>query len=82
MRRLFLLVASVILVDTMFYSAITPLLPRVRRRSRAVEDRRRGPQRRPTPPGPCSRRCPSGFLAARIGFRSTMLAGLALLGVS
>ena len=30
MRRLFLLVGAVILVDTMFYAAITPLLPTYR----------------------------------------------------
>ena len=45
MRRLFPLVAAVILVDTMFYAAITPLLPGYAERARAVEDGRGGPER-------------------------------------
>ena len=81
MRRLFLLVASVILVDTMFYSAITPLLPQYAD-DLGLSKTAAGVLSASYAAGTLLAALPSGFLAAKIGFRSTMLAGLALLGVS
>ncbi|HXV53347.1 MAG TPA: MFS transporter [Solirubrobacterales bacterium] len=81
MRRLFLLVASVILVDTMFYSAITPLLPQYAD-DLGLSKTAAGVLSASYAAGTLLAAVPSGFLAAKIGFRSTMLAGLALLGVS
>ena len=81
MRRLFLLVASVILVDTMFYSAITPLLPEYAD-DLGLSKTAAGVLSASYAAGTLLAAVPSGFLAAKIGFRSTMLAGLALLGVS
>ena len=46
MRRLTLLVSAVVLVDTMFYAAITPLLPRLSDEFGLGQGRRRDPRRR------------------------------------
>ena len=70
-----------ILVDTMFYAAIVPLLPEYATTSGS---------RSPAPgilsasyaAGTLLAALPSGWLAAKIGFGQTMLAGLALLSVS
>jgi len=81
MRRLFPLVAAVILVDTMFYAAITPLLPQYAD-EHGLTKTAAGVLSAAYAAGTLLAAIPSGFLAARIGFRSTMLAGLALLGTS
>jgi MFS family permease len=81
MRRLFPLVAGVILVDTMFYAAITPLLPEYAD-DLGLSKTAAGVLSASYAAGTLLAALPSGFLAAKIGFRSTMLAGLALLGVS
>ena len=74
MRRLFLLVAAVILVDTTFYSAITPLLPQYAD-DLGLSKTAAGVLSASYAAGTLLAALPSGFLAARIGFRSTMLAG-------
>ena len=81
MRRLFPLVAAVILVDTMFYAAITPLLPEYAD-DLGLSKTAAGVLSASYAAGTLLAAIPSGFLAARIGFRATMLAGLALLGIS
>jgi len=81
MRRLFPLVAAVILVDTMFYAAITPLLPQYADEHDLTKTAA-GVLSAAYAAGTLLAAIPSGFLAARIGFRSTMLVGLALLGTS
>jgi MFS family permease len=81
MRRLFLLVAAVILVDTMFYAAITPLLPEYAD-DHGLSKTAAGVLSASYAAGTLIAAIPSGFLAARIGFRSAMLVGLGLLGVS
>ena len=81
MRRLFPLVAAVILVDTMFYGAITPLLPEYAD-EHALSKTAAGVLSAAYAAGTLLAAIPSGFLAARIGFRSTILVGLALLGTS
>ena len=41
MRRLFLLVSAVVLVDTMFFAAVAPLLPHYSDELGPLQDRRR-----------------------------------------
>jgi MFS family permease len=81
MRRLFPLVAAVILTDTMFYAAITPLLPGYAD-DLGLSKGAAGVLSASYAAGTLIAAIPSGFLAARIGFRATMLVGLGLLGVS
>ena len=81
MRPLFILVAAVILVDTMFYAAITPLLPQYAD-DLGLSKSGAGVLSAAYAAGTLIAALPSGFLAARIGFRPTMLVGLALLGAS
>ena len=75
MRRLFPLVAAVILVDTMFYAAITPLLPEYAD-DLGLSKTAAGILSASYAAGTLLAALPSGWLAARIGFRPTMLAGL------
>jgi MFS family permease len=81
MRRLYLLVAAVILVDTMFYAAITPLLPQYAD-DLGLSKSGAGVLSAAYAAGTLAAALPSGWLAAKIGFKSSMLVGLALLGVS
>src|SRR3954454_20341283 len=81
MRRLFPLVAAVIMLDTMFYAAITPLLPGYAD-DLGLTKTAAGVLSASYAAGTLIAAIPSGFLAARIGFRATMLVGLALLGAS
>jgi MFS family permease len=81
MRRLYLLVAAVILVDTMFYAAITPLLPQYSD-DLGLSKTGAGVLSASYAAGTLIAAMPSGWLAAKIGFRSSMLVGLALLGIS
>ena len=81
MRRLFPLVAAVILVDTMFYAAITPLLPEYAD-DHGLSKSAAGILSASYAAGTLLAALPSGWLATRIGFRATMLAGLGLLAAS
>ena len=81
MRRLFILVAAVILVDTMFYAAIVPLLPGYRDELELSKSAT-GILSASYAAGTLLAALPSGFLAAKIGVRPTMLAGLGLLSCS
>jgi MFS family permease len=77
MRRLFALVATVVLVETMFYAAITPLLPSY------VDDlglskSAAGILSASYAAGVLLGSLPSGWIAARVGVRPTMLIGLGL----
>jgi MFS family permease len=81
MRRLFVLVAAVILVDTMFYAAIVPLLPEYTD-DLGLSKPQAGILSASYAAGTLLAALPSGFLAARVGVRPTMLAGLALLSAS
>ncbi len=81
MRRLFLLVAAVVLVDTMFFSAIAPLLPHY---SEQLELSKTGAAvlTAAYPIGTLAGSLPGGWLAARWGVKPTLLAGLTLVGIS
>ena len=78
MRRLFVLVAAVILVDTMFYAAIVPLLPGYSD-DLGLSKSAAGVLSASYAAGTLLAALPSGLLAARIGVRQTMLVGLGLL---
>jgi MFS family permease len=80
-RRLFVLVAAVILLDTMFYAAITPLLPGYAD-DLGLSKTSAGLLSAAYAAGTLLAALPSGWLAARIGFRSAMIAGLTLIGAS
>ncbi|MEA2481373.1 MAG: hypothetical protein QOJ07_3295 [Thermoleophilaceae bacterium] len=81
LRRLVLLVGAVVLVDTMFFAAITPLLPDYSQRldlSKAAA----GVLSASYGVGGLLGSLPAGWLAARFGVRPTVLLGLGLLGSS
>ncbi len=78
MRRLFALVAAVILVDTMFYAAIVPLLPEYSREL-GLSKSAAGILSASYAAGTLIAALPSGWLAAKIGVRQAMIAGLTLL---
>lgn len=81
MRRLFVLVAAVILVDTMFYAAIVPLLPAYSD-DLGLSKSEAGVLSASYAAGTLLAALPSGWLAARVGVRQSMLIGLGLLAVS
>lgn len=78
MRRLVLLVSAVVLVDTMFFAAIAPLLPEYRAELDLTKAAAGGLSAAYAA-GTLLAARPAGRLAGRIGGRATVLAGLALL---
>jgi MFS family permease len=81
MRRLFLLVSAVVLVDTMFFAAVAPLLP-FYSDELDLSKTGAGVLAAAYPAGMFAGALPSGWLAARWGVKPTLLAGLGLLGVT
>ncbi|MEA2125883.1 MAG: hypothetical protein QOI80_2665, partial [Solirubrobacteraceae bacterium] len=81
MRRLLILVSAIILVDTMFYAAITPLLPYYADRF-DLSKSATGALAAAYPAGTLLLSLPSGWIAARLGVRRTVLGGLALMAGS
>ena len=80
-RRLFGLVAAVVLVDTMFYAAVTPLLPDYRD-ALDLSKSGAGLLAASYPAGTLLGALPGGWLAARFGVKPTLLLGLVLLAVT
>lgn len=81
MRRLLLLVSAVVLVDSMFYAAVAPLLPHYAdtlHLSKAAA----GLLTAAYPAGTLVGSLPGGVLASRAGPRATVLLGLGLLSAS
>src|SRR3954451_14631124 len=81
MRRLMVIASAVVFLDVVFYAAITPLLPGY------VDDlglskTSAGVLSGAYAAGTLVASLPAGFMAARLGPRRTLLAGLALLGVA
>ena len=81
MRRLFLLVSAAVVVDTMFYSAITPLLADYAEML-DISKTAAGVLSASYAAGTFLGALPSGWLAARVGVRPTLLVGLGLTSVS
>lgn len=79
MRRLFPLVAAVVLVDTMFFAAVAPLLPYYSDEL-DLSKTAAGVLTAAYPAGTFAGAVPAGWLATRWGVRPTLIAGLALLG--
>lgn len=79
--RLFPLIAAVILVDSVFYSAITPLLPQYSD-DLGLSKSAAGLLSASYAAGTLLAALPGGWLAGRAGGRATTLLGLALLGVT
>jgi MFS family permease len=81
MRRLFWLVAAVVLVDTMFFAAVAPLLPHY---SDELDLSKTGAGflTAAYPAGTFVGALPSGWLATRWGVKPTLLLGLAMLGTA
>jgi MFS family permease len=78
MRRLLAFVCVVVFVDTMFYSAITPLLPELSDRF-DLSKSAAGVLAAAYAAGTLLGALPGGWLAARAGVRTTVLLGLGLL---
>lgn len=81
MRRLLLLVGAIVFVDTMFYAAITPLLPEYADRF-GLSKTGAGVLSGSYAAGAVLGTLPSGWLATRVGSRRTVLTGLVVMAVS
>src|SRR4051812_48070035 len=80
-RRLLLLASTVVLVDTSFYAAITPLLPDLTDQY-GLSKAGAGLLAAAYPAGTFAGGLPGGWLAARWGVKPTVLTGLALMVIS
>src|SRR5271169_1381125 len=80
-RRLLLLVAVLVAVDTMLYAALTPLLPHFAHEF-GLSKARAGTLVAAYAAGALIGALPGGLAAVRIGPRRAVLVGLALVGVS
>jgi MFS family permease len=81
MRRLFWLVAAVVLVDTMFFAAVAPLLPHYSDEL-DLSKTGAGVLTAAYPAGTFIGAIPSGWLATRWGVKPTLLLGLLMLGLT
>ncbi len=81
MRRLLVLASAIVFVDTVFYSAITPLLPRYAEEFGLTKSAA-GVLAAAYAAGTFVGALPGGWLAVRLGTRPTVLAGLTLMAVS
>ncbi len=81
MRRLLLVVGAIVLVDTMFFAALTPLLPHYVDKF-DLGKAGAGVLQSMYPAGAFLAGIPSGIAAARLGVKRTVLIGLSLLAVT
>jgi MFS family permease len=80
-RRLLLLISAIVLIDTSFYAAITPLLPYYADHEHLTKTSA-GILSGAYPAGTLVASLPSGALAVRVGPRPLLVAGLAMLAVT
>src|SRR5437763_5568433 len=78
MRRLLAMVAAIVLVDTMFYAAIAPLLPYYSHHFHLAKAQA-GVLAAAYAAGTLLGSIPAGWMAARVGVRATILTGLGLM---
>lgn len=78
MRRLLALVAAIVLVDTMFYAAISPLLPYYVHHFHLAKSQA-GVLSASYAAGSLAGSLPAGWVAARAGVRRTIISGLGLM---
>jgi MFS family permease len=78
MRRLLAMVAAIVLVDTMFYAAISPLLPYYAHHFHLAKSQA-GVLSAAYAAGTLLGSIPAGWLAGRIGVRATIVTGLGLM---
>jgi MFS family permease len=78
MRRLLAMVSAIVLVDTMFYAAIAPLLPYYSHHFH-LGKAQAGLLAATYAAGTLIGSIPAGWMAARIGVRATILGGLSLM---
>ena len=81
MRRLLLLVGAIVFVDTMFYAALTPLLPEYSDELN-LSKAGAGLLSASYPLGALVGGVPGGICAARVGVRPTLLAGLTVMAIT
>lgn len=81
MRRLLVLVGAIVFVDTMFFAALTPLLPHYADEF-GLGKGGAGLLQAAYPAGTFVGAVPSGIVAARLGVKRTVLAGLATLAAT
>ena len=81
MRRLLLLVGAIVFVDTMFYAALTPLLPGYAE-DLDLSKAGAGLLSAAYPLGALVGGVPGGICAARVGVRPTLLVGLGVMAVT
>jgi MFS family permease len=81
MRRLLAFVCLVVFVDTLFYAAITPILPELTDRYDLTKTAA-GVLAAAYPAGTFVGALPGGWMAARVGVRPTVLLGLGLMVAS
>ena len=80
-NRLLLLVSAIVLVDTMFYAVVAPLLPQLKDEL-DLSKVSAGLLTAAYPAGTLFGSLPAGALAARIGPKNTVVTGLSLLAIS
>ena len=80
-RRLLILTGAIVLVDTMFFAALTPLLPHYVH-TLGLSKAGAGVLQAMYPAGALVAGIPSGIAAARVGVKPTVLVGLTLLAAT
>lgn len=81
MRRILLLVGAIVLVDTVFFAALTPLLPHYAHRL-GLGKGGAGVLAASYPLGALFGSMPSGIVAARLGVKPTVLVGLSVVALT